>query len=70
MFTKRVEKYYKTQYGLFPTDEEFCFNCRYHMRYSKNQKSAECYGSGIITDVTGWCGGWKHILKRNLYRLK
>jgi len=62
-------EYYKTKYGLFPINEEYCFNCRYHMRDSKSQETAECYKSGITTDITGWCKEWKHILKRNLYRI-
>ena len=57
---------YKTKYGLFPIDEKYCFNCRFHMRWAKDSRLAKCHISGIYTDVTGYCGEWEHIRNRKI----
>ena len=36
------------------------------MRYFKDPRLATCWKSGIVTDVTGWCGEWKHINKKTI----
>jgi len=58
MVTEKEKEIYELQGGIFPKDEEFCFNCCYHKRNLKCLCCGTCMKSGLITHNSGWCSSW------------
>jgi len=53
----------KIEEEIFPEDEEFCFNCEYHIKDLKCPYRGTCIKRNLTTYNSGWCSDWEKRIR-------